>query len=201
MNYYVGIDLGTSSVKVLLLNSEGEVVSSVTREYPLYFPHSGWSEQNPEDWYNQTIDALKELLKDIDKENVRSFSFSGQMHGLVMLDESDNVIRPALLWNDSRSQEQTDNLNKDKDFLLDSTANIAFAGFTLPKLLWVKENEADNYKKINKIMLPKDYVAYRLSGSFCTDVSDASGTLYFDVNLVSTKPVRNIAIVPKTMVR
>ena len=181
MNYYVGIDLGTSSVKVLLLNSEGEVVSSVTREYPLYFPHSGWSEQNPEDWYNQTIDALKELLKDIDKENVRSFSFSGQMHGLVMLDESDNVIRPALLWNDSRSQEQTDNLNKDKDFLLDSTANIAFAGFTLPKLLWVKENEADNYKKINKIMLPKDYVAYRLSGSFCTDVSDASGTLYFDV--------------------
>ena len=181
MNYYVGIDLGTSSVKVLLLSDEGKTVASVTREYPLYFPHSGWSEQNPEDWYNQTIDALRELLKDIDRESVRSFSFSGQMHGLVMLDSDDKVIRPALLWNDSRSQAETDKLNKNKDFLLDNTANIAFAGFTLPKLLWVKENEPANYAKISKIMLPKDYVAYRLSGAFCTDVSDASGTLYFDV--------------------
>lgn len=181
MDYYVGIDLGTSSVKTLLLNSDGKVVSSVTKEYPLYFPHSGWSEQNPEDWYNQTIASLEELLKDADRENVRSFSFSGQMHGLVMLDENDEVIRPALLWNDSRSQAQTDKLNENKDFLLDNTANIAFAGFTLPKLLWVKENEKENYGKINKVMLPKDYVAYRLSGSFCTDVSDASGTLYFDV--------------------
>ena len=181
MDYYVGIDLGTSSVKVLLLNSDGEVVSSVTREYPLYFPENGWSEQNPEDWYNQTLSALKELLNGNCKENVRSFSFSGQMHGLVMLDEKDNVIRPALLWNDSRSQSQTDKLNENKDFLLDNTANIAFAGFTLPKLLWVKENETENYAKISKIMLPKDYIAYRLSGAFCTDVSDASGTLYFDV--------------------
>ena len=181
MNYYVGIDLGTSSVKTLLLNEDGEVVSSVTKEYPLYFPHSGWSEQNPEDWYNQTVDSLKELLKGINGENVRSFSFSGQMHGLVMLDEKDNVIRPALLWNDSRSQAQTDALNENKDFLLDNTANIAFAGFTLPKLLWVKENESENYQRVSKIMLPKDYVAYRLSDNFCTDVSDASGTLYFDV--------------------
>ena len=181
MNYYVGIDLGTSSVKVLLLSDEGDVVSSVTREYTLYFPHSGWSEQNPEDWYNQTVDALKELLSGIDAKLVRSFSFSGQMHGLVMLDSDDNVIRPALLWNDSRSQMQTDKLNENKDFLLDNTANIAFAGFTLPKLLWVKENEPENYANISKIMLPKDYVAYRLAGEFCTDVSDASGTLYFDV--------------------
>ena len=181
MNYYVGIDLGTSSVKTLLLNSDGEVVSSVTKEYPLYFPRSGWSEQNPEDWYNQTVASLKELLADVDTKAVHSFSFSGQMHGLVMLDENDMVIRPALLWNDSRSQQQTDKLNENKDFLLDNTANIAFAGFTLPKLLWVKENEPENYGKISKIMLPKDYVAYRLSGSFCTDVSDASGTLYFDV--------------------
>ncbi len=181
MNYYVGVDLGTSSVKTLLLCGGGEVVSSVTKEYPLYFPHNGWSEQNPEDWYNQTVSALKELFEGIDAKKVKSFSFSGQMHGLVMLDSEDNVIRPALLWNDSRSQPQTDKLNENKDFLLDNTANIAFAGFTLPKLLWVKENEPDNYKKISKIMLPKDYVAYRLSGSFCTDVSDASGTLYFDV--------------------
>ena len=181
MNYYVGIDLGTSSVKTLLLSGDGEVVSSVTKEYPLYFPHSGWSEQNPEDWYNQTVACLKELLADVDTKSVRSFSFSGQMHGLVMLDEKDNVIRPALLWNDSRSQTQTDKLNENKDFLLDNTANIAFAGFTLPKLLWVKENESENYAKISKVMLPKDYVAYMLSEEFCTDVSDASGTLYFDV--------------------
>lgn len=181
MNYYVGIDLGTSSVKALLLSGNGEVVSSVTKEYPLYFPHSGWSEQNPEDWYKQTVAALKELLNCVDRESVCSFSFSGQMHGLVMLDSEDKVIRPALLWNDSRSKPQTDALNESKDFLLDNTANIAFAGFTLPKLLWVKENEAENYGRINKIMLPKDYVAYMLSGSFCTDTSDASGTLYFDV--------------------
>ncbi len=181
MSYYVGIDLGTSSVKALLLNSDGEVVSSVTKEYPLYFPLSGWSEQNPEHWYNQTVSALKELFESIDATQVRSFSFSGQMHGLVMLDSEDNVIRPALLWNDSRSQTQTDALNENKDFLLDNTANIAFAGFTLPKLLWVKENEPENYAKVSKVMLPKDYVAYRLSGELCTDVSDASGTLYFDV--------------------
>lgn len=181
MNYYVGIDLGTSSVKTLLLSDNGEVVSSVTKEYPLYLPHNGWSEQNPEDWYNQTVSALKELFEGIEASKVRSFSFSGQMHGLVMLDENDKVIRPTLLWNDSRSQPQTDKLNENKAFLLDNTANIAFAGFTLPKLLWVKENENENYAKISKVMLPKDYVAYRLSGSFCTDVSDASGTLYFDV--------------------
>ena len=181
MSYYVGIDLGTSSVKTLLLSGDGGVVSSVTKEYPLYFPHGGWSEQHPEDWYNQTVSALKELFEDIDAGEVKSFSFSGQMHGLVMLDENDKVIRPALLWNDSRSQPQTDKLNENKDFLLDNTANIAFAGFTLPKLLWVKENEPDNYAAISKVMLPKDYVAYMLSGDFCTDVSDASGTLYFDV--------------------
>lgn len=181
MTYYVGIDLGTSSVKTLLLRGDGKVVSSVTREYPLYFPRNGWSEQNPEDWYNQTLSALKELFEGIDAKQVHSFSFSGQMHGLVMLDSDDNVIRPALLWNDARSQVQTDRLNENRDFLLDNTANIAFAGFTLPKLLWVKENEPENYGKISKIMLPKDYVAYRLTGKLYTDVSDASGTLYFDV--------------------
>ena len=96
MSYYVGIDLGTSSVKTLLLSSDGEVVSSVTKEYPLYFPHNGWSEQNPEDWYNQTLSALKELFEGVEAKKVKSFSFSGQMHGLVMLDSEDNVIRPAL---------------------------------------------------------------------------------------------------------
>ncbi len=181
MKYYVGIDLGTSSVKVLLLNSEGEVLRDVTKAYPISFPEKGYSEQDPEHWYEKTIDALSELFLDEEKKDVVAFSFSGQMHGLVILDEDGNVIRPAILWNDSRSQKQTDYLNENKDFLLDGTANIAFAGFTLPKLLWVKENEPQNYAKISKIMLPKDYLAYRLTGEFYTDVSDASGTLYFDV--------------------
>ena len=111
MEYYIGIDLGTSSVKTLLLNSNGKIVSSATREYPLYFPQKGWSEQNPEDWYNKTVEALKELLEGIEKVKVKSFSFSGQMHGLVLLDKDDNVIRPAILWNDSRSSKETASLN------------------------------------------------------------------------------------------
>lgn len=180
MKYFVGIDLGTSSVKTVLMNTDGKLVASETRKYPIYFPENGWSEQNPEDWYNGTVSALEVLLSKINAEDVLSFSFSGQMHGLVMLDNEDKVIRPALLWNDSRSAEETAKLNEDRDFLLDNTGNIAFAGFTLPKLLWVRNHEKENFAKINKIMLPKDYVAYRLSGSFCTDVSDASGTLYFD---------------------
>ena len=181
MKYYVGIDLGTSSVKALLLNSDGQVLREVTKEYPLFFPQKGYSEQNPADWYAQTLCALSELFLPEEKKDVAALSFSGQMHGLVLLDKDDHVIRPALLWNDARSQPQCDRLNADRDFLLDNTANIAFAGFTLPKLLWVKENEPENYAKISKIMLPKDYLAYRLTGAFCTDVSDASGTLYFDV--------------------
>ncbi len=181
MKYYVGIDLGTSSVKVLLLDSEGTLVREVTKSYELSFPESGFSEQSPEDWYSQTLCALGELFEPQEKADTVAFSFSGQMHGLVILDENDEVIRPAILWNDSRSAKQTAELNAQRDFLLDNAANIAFAGFTLPKLLWVKENEPENYAKIRKIMLPKDYLAYRLTGEFFTDVSDASGTLYFDV--------------------
>lgn len=183
MNNYIGIDLGTSSVKMLLVASNGEILKSVTREYPICYPKSGWSEQNPCDWYNASIDGLKELIADIDKSTVRGISFGGQMHGLVILDENDNVIRPAILWNDGRTQKQTDYLNEavGKDKLSAYTANIAFAGFTAPKILWVKENEPDNFAKICKIMLPKDYLAYRLSGVFATDYSDASGMLLLDV--------------------
>lgn len=182
MSYYIGIDLGTSAVKVLLLSENG-IEKTVSREYPLFFPKDGWSEQNPEDWYKQTMGALKELLIGVDTSQVKSVSFSGQMHGLVILDENDNVIRPAILWNDGRTGKETDYLNEviGKEKLLNNTGNIAFAGFTAPKVLWVKENEPENFKKICKIMLPKDYIAYMLTGNPCTDVSDASGTLYFDV--------------------
>lgn len=180
---YIGIDLGTSSVKLLLMKGNGEIVKIVTKEYPLYFPKPGWSEQNPEDWFLQTMEGLRELIKDSDPSQIAGISFGGQMHGLVALDEKDEVIRPAILWNDGRTAKETAFLNEviGKDTLSMYTANIAFAGFTAPKILWMREHEPEKFAKIRKIMLPKDYVAYRLSGSFSTDVSDASGTLLFDV--------------------
>ncbi|MCI8559256.1 MAG: xylulokinase [Lachnospiraceae bacterium] len=180
---YVGIDLGTSAVKLLLMDGTGKIEKIVSREYPLYFPNPGWSEQNPEDWYTQSLDGLKELLADCDRSQVAGISFGGQMHGLVVLDKDDQVIRPAILWNDGRTGEETDYLNQEigKDKLSEYTANIAFAGFTAPKVLWVRNHEPENFARIEKLMLPKDYLAYRLSGTFCTDVSDASGMLLFDV--------------------
>ncbi|MCQ2525933.1 MAG: xylulokinase [Lachnospiraceae bacterium] len=180
---YIGIDLGTSAVKLLLMNSEGEILKIVSKEYPLYFPNPGWSEQKPEDWYTQSMAGIKELLDGQDKSQVAGISFGGQMHGLVILDKDDNVIRPAILWNDGRTTEETNYLNTSigREKLSQYTANIAFTGFTAPKILWVKKNEPENFAKIAKIMLPKDYLAYMLTGVHCTDVSDASGMLLFDV--------------------
>ena len=180
---YIGVDLGTSAVKLLLMDSQGKIVNIVSKEYPLYFPHPGWSEQNPEDWYEQTVAGIRELIEGADKSQVAGISFGGQMHGLVILDKDDNVIRPAILWNDGRTTEETDYLNNviGKEKLSQYTANIAFAGFTAPKILWVKNKEPENFARIAKIMLPKDYIAYKLTGVHCTDVSDASGMLLFDV--------------------
>ncbi|MCR5848813.1 MAG: xylulokinase [Lachnospiraceae bacterium] len=181
--YYIGVDLGTSAVKLIMMEKDGTIVSSVSKEYPLYFPNPGWSEQKPEDWKAAVLEGLKELVKDFDATQVAGISFGGQMHGLVVLDENDNVIRPAILWNDGRTQKETDYLNNEigKDVLSAETANIAFAGFTAPKILWMKANEPENFAKIKKIMLPKDYIAYILSGVFSTDYSDASGMLLLDV--------------------
>ena len=180
---YIGVDLGTSAVKLLLMDGEGKIQKIVSREYPLSFPHPGWSEQKPEDWWEQSLEGIKELTADCDKSQVAGISFGGQMHGLVILDEEDEVIRPAILWNDGRTTKETDYLNTviGKETLSKYTANIAFAGFTAPKILWVKENEPENFKRIRKIMLPKDYLAYRLSGTHCCDMSDASGMLLLDV--------------------
>ncbi len=180
---YIGIDLGTSSVKLLLMDSNGNVVNTVSEEYPIYFPRPGWSEQNPEDWYKAVIAGIKKLTYGIDKDKVAGISFGGQMHGLVILDENDKVIRPCILWNDGRTKKECDYLNNviGKEKLSDYTANIAFAGFTAPKLLWLRENEPESFKAIKKIMFPKDYIAYMMTGVFSTDVSDASGTLLFDV--------------------
>lgn len=180
---YIGIDLGTSAVKLLLMNEKGKIENMVSKEYDLYFPHPGWSEQKPEDWWDGVQTGLKELIAECDKSQVAGISFGGQMHGLVVLDDRDQVIRPAILWNDGRTGKETDYLNQviGQDKLSQYTANIAFAGFTAPKILWMKNQEPENFKRIAKLMLPKDYIAYMLSGVHCTDVSDASGMLIFDV--------------------
>ena len=183
MSYCIGIDLGTSAVKMLLTDGNGEIVRTVSKEYPLYFPKPNWSEQNPEDWWNAVCDGISELTCGLDKAEIKGIGVGGQMHGLVMLDENDCVLRPAILWNDTRTGKETDYLNNviGKERLQQLTGNIAFAGFTAPKILWVKENEPEIFSKCRKICLPKDYINYRLTGVFATDVSDASGTLYFDV--------------------
>ena len=180
---YIGVDLGTSAVKLLLMDQDGEIKKIVSKEYPLFFPNPGWSEQNPEDWFRQSMAGIKELTAEYDKSQIAGISFGGQMHGLVVLDAEDKVLRPVILWNDGRTDKETEYLNTviGKEKLSEYTANIAFAGFTAPKILWMKEHEPELFQQIRKIMLPKDYLAYRLSGTFCTDVSDASGMLLMDV--------------------
>ncbi|MBQ1861669.1 MAG: xylulokinase [Clostridia bacterium] len=180
---YIGVDLGTSAVKLLLMDEKGEIKNVISREYPLFFPHPGWSEQNPEDWKKAVLEGIPELLKGQDASQVAGIGAGGQMHGLVVLDENDDVIRPAILWNDGRTQKQVDYLNEDigRDVLSERTANIAFAGFTAPKILWMRENEPELFARIRKIMLPKDYINYILTGVHCTDYSDASGMLLLDV--------------------
>ena len=183
MKYYIGADLGTSSLKLLLTNEKSQIVNSVTKDYDVSYPKSGWSEQNPLDWWEALINGVKELIRGIDKNEVKGIGVAGQMHGLVVLDKDDNVIRPTILWNDGRTQKETDYLNNEigKEKLSELTANIAFAGFTAPKILWMHNNEKDNFDKISKIMLPKDYINYRLTGVHATDYSDASGMLLLDV--------------------
>ena len=180
---FIGVDLGTSAVKLLLMDETGKIHKIVSKEYPLYFPQPGWSEQNPQDWIRQSMEGIKELTAQCDKSQIKGISFGGQMHGLVVLDEKDQIIRPAILWNDGRTGKQTDYLNQEigKETLSRYTGNIAFAGFTAPKILWMREKEPENFARIRKIMLPKDYLAFYLSGEFSTDYSDASGTLLLDV--------------------
>lgn len=180
---YIGIDLGTSAVKLLLMDETGNIRKIVSKEYPLFFPKPGWAEQNPCDWFAQSVEGMKELTEDCDRSQIAGIGFGGQMHGLVILDEKDEVIRPAILWNDGRTVEETDYLNHviGKEKLSEYTGNIAFTGFTAPKLLWLKKHEPENFARISKIMLPKDFLAYRLSGVYSTDYSDASGMLLLDV--------------------
>lgn len=180
---YIGIDLGTSAVKLLLMDEQGKILNIISRAYPLEFPNPGWSQQNPADWRKAVLEGIPALLEGFDKEQVAGIGAGGQMHGLVVLDENDCIIRPAILWNDGRTAKQVDYLNEvvGKKRLSELTANIAFAGFTAPKLLWMKENEPELFARIKKVMLPKDYINYILTGVHCTDYSDASGMLLLDV--------------------
>ena len=181
--YYIGIDLGTSAVKLLLVDENGGIRNEVTGEYPLEFPQPGWSQQAPEDWKKAVLEGIPALLSGFDAGQVAGIGCGGQMHGLVVLDDQDQVIRPAILWNDGRTAAEVDYLNNEvgKEKLSALTANIAFAGFTAPKLLWMRKNETENFAKIAKIMLPKDYINYILTGVHCCDYSDASGMLLLDV--------------------
>lgn len=178
---YIGIDLGTSSVKLLLVDKNGEIKNEVSKEYQIYYPKENWSEQNPEEWFRKTLEGLEEIVIGYE-EKINSISFSGQMHGLVLLDNSNEVIRPAILWCDQRTEYECEQINSYfSENILKLTGNTALPGFTAPKILWVKNNEPENFKKIKKILLPKDYIAFKLTGDYSTDVSDASGMLLLDV--------------------
>ena len=181
--FTIGIDLGTSAMKLLLADENGTIRNTATREYPLLFPHPGWSEQEPEAWWGALLSGITELLTGFDASEVVGVGVGGQMHGLVALDKDDNVIRPAILWNDGRTAEETEWLNTaiGKETLSNYTGNIAFAGFTAPKILWMQKHEPENFKRIAKIMLPKDYINYRLTAVHACDYSDASGMLLLDV--------------------
>ncbi len=181
--YWIGIDLGTSAMKLLLVAESGAIMRSAERSYPLMLPHPGWSEQDPVLWWEALKSGMQELLRGIDASAVEGIGVGGQMHGLVTLDAQDEVIRPAILWNDGRTDRETAWLNTEigKERLSALTGNIAFAGFTAPKLLWMRRNEPERFSCIDKIMLPKDYINYRLTGVHACDVSDASGMLLLDV--------------------
>jgi xylulokinase len=186
MRYVAGIDVGTSGVKCILVGEDGHVAASQTRNYPLSNPKDGWSEQNPADWWEGTCSAMKAAVEQSGAAagDIAGVSFSGQMHGLVALDESDNVIRPAILWNDQRTEKECEEIIAAAgglDGLLSHTNNTMLTGYTGGKILWMKKNEPDNYARMKHFLMPKDYIRFLLTGQKCTEVSDASGTGFFDV--------------------
>jgi xylulokinase len=185
MSYLIGIDLGTTGAKTILMDETGKQLASATEEFPLYTPRPKWSEQDPEDWWRGTVNSIKNTLTkaNVDASEIKGLGISGQMHGLVLLDKNYQVVRPAILWNDVRTTEQcryiTNTLGKEG--LVQNTCNPALEGFTAPKVIWVRDEEPENYKKAHKMLLPKDYVRFRLTGEIAMEVSDAAGTLLFDV--------------------
>ncbi|WP_163537959.1 xylulokinase [Gracilibacillus sp. YIM 98692] len=186
MSYVIGVDLGTSAVKLLLVNKSGEVVEEISKDYPLIQEKTGYSEQRPEDWVEQTIAGLKDLVDQFDGSvsEIEGMSFSGQMHGLVLLDENNEVLRNAILWNDTRTTKQCQTIYEKigKEKFIEITKNLALEGFTLPKILWVKENEPELFAKAKTFVLPKDYLRYRLTEALHMEYSDAAGTSLLDIH-------------------
>ena len=183
MNYLIGVDIGTSGTKTVLFDTKGNTIKSCTVEYPMYQPKNGWAEQMPEDWWNATVKTLQTVTEGIDNNEIAGVGLSGQMHGLVMLDEECKVIRPYIIWCDGRTAKECEEITEKvgKERLLEITANPALPGFTASKIMWVKNNEPDNYARCRHILLPKDYVRYMLTGEFATEVSDASGMQLLDI--------------------
>jgi xylulokinase len=186
MAAFLGIDIGTSGTKTLAMAEDGTILATATEEYPLSSPRPGWSEQEPEDWWQASVKGVRKVMKlaKLKAADIAGIGLSGQMHGSVFLDKSGNVIRPALLWNDQRTAaecEQIEKLAGGRKALIRMVANPALTGFTAPKILWLRNNEPQNFEKTVQVLLPKDYVRYRLTGEFATEVSDASGTLLLDV--------------------
>jgi len=185
MGYLMGIDVGTTGTKTLLINEKGAVVSTSSEEYPLDVPRVGWSEQNPRDWWQATLNTIRKVLETsgVKGKEIKGIGLSGQMHGLVLLDKEHQVLRPCILWNDQRTARQCQMVTEiiGRERLIEITCNPALTGFTIGKVLWVRENEPQVWEKTFKILLPKDYLRFLLTGSFATEVSDASGTLFLDV--------------------
>jgi xylulokinase len=186
MSHLLGIDVGTSGTKVLLVDPEGKPVASATETYPLHTPKPNWSEQDPADWWAASAKATKAVLRKagLKGSDVRAVGLSGQMHGSVFLDAAGKVLRRALLWNDQRTAKQCDDITRlagGRDALIGMVSNPALTGFTAPKILWLRDNEPAKYEKIRRVLLPKDYIRFKLTGEFATEVSDASGTLLLDV--------------------
>lgn len=185
MEYFLGIDVGTTGCKVVLIDEQGELKGKSVVEYPLYTPRPNWAEQNPEDWWQGTLQALRKIFEvsGVCPKDVAGLGLTGQMHGSVFLDEHNQVLRPAILWCDQRTARECQEITEQAGFerIMRINCNPVLPGFTAPKILWVRNNEPEVYRKIAKVLLPKDYVRFRLSGEFATDVSDASGTSLFDV--------------------
>lgn len=183
MQYLIGTDIGTSGTKTVLFDLEGNVVAAKTAEYPMYQPQNGWAEQNPEDWYRAAVETIGAVAKAVNPDDIVGLGFSGQMHGLVMLDGDGEVIRPSIIWCDQRTSCECADIEKlvGRERLVEITANPAMTGFTASKIMWVKKHEPHNFEKCRHILLPKDYVRYRLTGEFATDAADASGTQLLDI--------------------
>ena len=185
MNYLIGIDVGTSATKTVLFDEAGTVMASASQEYPLYQPKNGWAEQKPEDWRDAVLATLERVVSQaaVEREAIKGIGISGQMHGLVMLDEAGEVIRPSIIWCDQRTGEEVEDMLRimPKERWIEITANPPLTGWTAAKILWVRKHEPENYSRCKHILLPKDYIRYILTGVFATEVSDASGMQLLDV--------------------